>query len=181
MGINKEKGLMSYTEWERERKWGMGSHLPHRWNVAGREERVHKPSHPFLSTPFMSTAPLLRLGGREIQKNELEAQRWQDDRAQAFYPNRWVRVFNKINRPIITMCTWHHRLQLRVQSDSSFLKFLFSLISFPCPEPINSLSSHSVSGLALIMWNGLYTAEKIVIQWTLLSEACYFAVQFLGD
>lgn len=29
------------------------------------------------------------------------------------------------------------------------------------------------------MWNGLYTAEKIVIQWTLLSEACYFAVQFL--
>ncbi|XP_061772654.1 tumor protein p53-inducible protein 11-like isoform X1 [Nerophis ophidion] len=33
--------------------------------------------------------------------------------------------------------------------------------------------------LALIMWNGLYTAEKIVIQWTLLSEACYFAVQFL--
>uniref|UniRef100_A0A3B3ZWC8 Tumor protein p53-inducible protein 11 n=1 Tax=Periophthalmus magnuspinnatus TaxID=409849 RepID=A0A3B3ZWC8_9GOBI len=33
--------------------------------------------------------------------------------------------------------------------------------------------------LSLIMWNGLYTAEKIVIQWTLLSEACYFAVQFL--
>lgn len=31
------------------------------------------------------------------------------------------------------------------------------------------------------MWNGLYTAEKIIIQWTLLSEACYFAVQFLGD
>ncbi|TNN82009.1 Tumor protein p53-inducible protein 11 [Liparis tanakae] len=33
--------------------------------------------------------------------------------------------------------------------------------------------------LALIMWNGLYTAEKLIIQWTLLSEACYFAVQFL--
>lgn len=33
--------------------------------------------------------------------------------------------------------------------------------------------------LSLIMWNGLYTAEKIVIQWTLLSEAGYFAVQFL--
>ncbi|KAF3854998.1 hypothetical protein F7725_023053 [Dissostichus mawsoni] len=33
--------------------------------------------------------------------------------------------------------------------------------------------------LALILWNGLYTAEKIIIQWTLLSEACYFAVQFL--
>lgn len=31
------------------------------------------------------------------------------------------------------------------------------------------------------MWNSLYTAEKMVIQWTLLSEACYFAVQFLGD
>lgn len=31
------------------------------------------------------------------------------------------------------------------------------------------------------MWNGLYTAEKMVLQWTLLSEACYFAVQFLGD
>lgn len=31
------------------------------------------------------------------------------------------------------------------------------------------------------MWNGLYTAEKTVIQWTLLCEACYFAVQFLGD
>uniref|UniRef100_H3DF33 Tumor protein p53-inducible protein 11 n=1 Tax=Tetraodon nigroviridis TaxID=99883 RepID=H3DF33_TETNG len=33
--------------------------------------------------------------------------------------------------------------------------------------------------LALIMWNSLYTTEKMVIQWTLLSEACYFAVQFL--
>lgn len=33
--------------------------------------------------------------------------------------------------------------------------------------------------LAFIMWNGLYTAEKCVLQWTLLSEACYFAVQFL--
>lgn len=36
-------------------------------------------------------------------------------------------------------------------------------------------------GLALILWNGLYTVEKIIIQWTLLSEACYFAIQFLGD
>ncbi|KAI1903939.1 hypothetical protein AGOR_G00000570 [Albula goreensis] len=33
--------------------------------------------------------------------------------------------------------------------------------------------------ISLIMWNGLYTAEKIVIQWTLLTESCYFAVQFL--
>ncbi|XP_010072753.1 PREDICTED: tumor protein p53-inducible protein 11-like, partial [Pterocles gutturalis] len=31
----------------------------------------------------------------------------------------------------------------------------------------------------LIMWNALYTAEKVVIRWTLLTEACYFAVQFL--
>lgn len=49
------------------------------------------------------------------------------------------------------------------------------------PEPINSLFLHSFPGLSLIMWNGLYTAEKVIIQWTLLSEACYFAVQFLGE
>ncbi|XP_069037702.1 tumor protein p53-inducible protein 11 isoform X2 [Lepisosteus oculatus] len=33
--------------------------------------------------------------------------------------------------------------------------------------------------ISLIMWNGLYTAEKAIIQWTLLTEACYFGVQFL--
>ncbi|CAB1313342.1 unnamed protein product, partial [Coregonus sp. 'balchen'] len=33
--------------------------------------------------------------------------------------------------------------------------------------------------LSLILWNGIYTQEKIIIQWTLLSEACYFAIQFL--
>ncbi|KAL4622820.1 tumor protein p53-inducible protein 11-like [Arapaima gigas] len=33
--------------------------------------------------------------------------------------------------------------------------------------------------ISLIMWNGLYTAEKVIIQWTLLTEACYFSVQFL--
>ncbi|XP_067849729.1 tumor protein p53-inducible protein 11-like isoform X1 [Heptranchias perlo] len=33
--------------------------------------------------------------------------------------------------------------------------------------------------ISLIMWNALYTAEKIIIRWTLLTEACYFAVQFL--
>uniref|UniRef100_A0A3B3RKA1 Tumor protein p53-inducible protein 11 n=1 Tax=Paramormyrops kingsleyae TaxID=1676925 RepID=A0A3B3RKA1_9TELE len=33
--------------------------------------------------------------------------------------------------------------------------------------------------ISLIMWNGLYTAEKVIIQWTLLTEACYFTVQFL--
>uniref|UniRef100_A0A671S2J8 Tumor protein p53-inducible protein 11 n=1 Tax=Sinocyclocheilus anshuiensis TaxID=1608454 RepID=A0A671S2J8_9TELE len=37
----------------------------------------------------------------------------------------------------------------------------------------------TATSLSLIMWNGLYTAEKVIIQWTLLSEACYFAIQFL--
>lgn len=40
-----------------------------------------------------------------------------------------------------------------------------------CPSP----------GISLIMWNALYTAEKVIIRWTLLTEACYFAVQFLGE
>lgn len=31
------------------------------------------------------------------------------------------------------------------------------------------------------MWNALYTAEKVIIRWTLLTEACYFGVQFLGE
>ncbi|XP_042089336.1 tumor protein p53-inducible protein 11 isoform X2 [Ovis aries] len=34
--------------------------------------------------------------------------------------------------------------------------------------------------ISLIMWNALYTAEKVIIRWTLLTEACYFSVQFLG-
>ncbi|KAG5264125.1 hypothetical protein AALO_G00272420 [Alosa alosa] len=33
--------------------------------------------------------------------------------------------------------------------------------------------------ISLIMWNGLYTAEKAVMQWTLLTEASYCGVQFL--
>ncbi|KAF7703407.1 hypothetical protein HF521_022414 [Silurus meridionalis] len=33
--------------------------------------------------------------------------------------------------------------------------------------------------ISLILWNGLYTAEKVIIQWTLLTEACYLGVQFL--
>ncbi|KAK1798891.1 hypothetical protein P4O66_006673, partial [Electrophorus voltai] len=33
--------------------------------------------------------------------------------------------------------------------------------------------------ISLILWNGLYTAEKAIIQWTLLTEAFYFGVQFL--
>lgn len=31
------------------------------------------------------------------------------------------------------------------------------------------------------MWNALYTAEKVIIRWTLLTEACYFGVQSLGE
>ncbi|XP_041052548.1 tumor protein p53-inducible protein 11-like isoform X4 [Carcharodon carcharias] len=33
--------------------------------------------------------------------------------------------------------------------------------------------------ISVIMWHALYTAEKSVIQWTLLTEAFYFTVQFL--
>ncbi|XP_060796779.1 tumor protein p53-inducible protein 11a isoform X1 [Neoarius graeffei] len=33
--------------------------------------------------------------------------------------------------------------------------------------------------ISLILWNGLYTAEKVIIQWTLLTEACYLGVQLL--
>ncbi|XP_042527036.1 tumor protein p53-inducible protein 11 isoform X2 [Dipodomys spectabilis] len=37
----------------------------------------------------------------------------------------------------------------------------------------------SLISISLIMWNALYTAEKVIIRWTLLTEACYFGVQFL--
>ena len=45
--------------------------------------------------------------------------------------------------------------------------------------PLPSLSP--TPGISLIMWNALYTAEKVIIRWTLLTEACYFSVQFLGE
>lgn len=48
------------------------------------------------------------------------------------------------------------------------------------PFPLSSLSLQSSLGISLIMWNALYTAEKIIMRWTLLTEACYFGVQFLG-
>lgn len=47
------------------------------------------------------------------------------------------------------------------------------------PHPVPSLSL--APGISLIMWNALYTAEKVIIRWTLLTEACYFSVQFLGE
>lgn len=49
------------------------------------------------------------------------------------------------------------------------------------PRPSGSCFLLSPAGIALIMWNALYTAEKVIIRWTLLTEACYFAVQFLGE
>ncbi|XP_072551064.1 tumor protein p53-inducible protein 11b isoform X1 [Salminus brasiliensis] len=56
-------------------------------------------------------------------------------------------------------------------------------VVFEREETATSVSIRLYGGallsLSLIMWNGLYTAEKVIIQWTLLSEACYFAVQFL--
>ncbi|KAL1007757.1 hypothetical protein UPYG_G00091230 [Umbra pygmaea] len=33
--------------------------------------------------------------------------------------------------------------------------------------------------VSLIMWKGLYTAEKAIIRWTLLTEACLFTIQFI--
>ncbi|XP_048217585.1 tumor protein p53-inducible protein 11 isoform X2 [Perognathus longimembris pacificus] len=50
--------------------------------------------------------------------------------------------------------------------------------------PCSSLASPSwpwpsLISISLIMWNALYTAEKVIIRWTLLTEACYFGVQFL--
>lgn len=98
------------------------------------------------------------------------------------------RVRAESTGPVSNMCTW-------CQDSCSFISgnslghvgvFLPELALIFCfhshaPEPINSLFLHSFPGLSLIMWNGLYTAEKVIIQWTLLSEACYFAVQFLGE
>uniref|UniRef100_A0A8C8ADC0 Tumor protein p53-inducible protein 11 n=1 Tax=Otus sunia TaxID=257818 RepID=A0A8C8ADC0_9STRI len=53
-----------------------------------------------------------------------------------------------------------------------------------CPFPVTppraaAFCSTPPAGISLIMWNALYTAEKVIIRWTLLTEACYFAVQFL--
>nr|XP_051708546.1 tumor protein p53-inducible protein 11 isoform X2 [Oryctolagus cuniculus] len=50
----------------------------------------------------------------------------------------------------------------------------------PCSSPASpSWPSPSPTSISLIMWNALYTAEKVIIRWTLLTEACYFGVQFL--
>ncbi|XP_048113336.1 tumor protein p53-inducible protein 11-like isoform X1 [Alosa alosa] len=56
-------------------------------------------------------------------------------------------------------------------------------IVFEEEQTATSLSVRLYGGallsLSLIMWNGLYTTEKVILQWTLLSEACYFAIQFI--
>ncbi|XP_048377595.1 tumor protein p53-inducible protein 11-like [Stegostoma tigrinum] len=46
---------------------------------------------------------------------------------------------------------------------------------------IASLRLHSgaLLSIALILWNAFYTSEKAIIRWTLLSETCYFVVEFL--
>ncbi|XP_015281626.1 PREDICTED: tumor protein p53-inducible protein 11 [Gekko japonicus] len=51
-------------------------------------------------------------------------------------------------------------------------------------ESVNSktpirLYGGALLSISLIMWNALYTSEKVIIRWTLLTEACYFGIQFL--
>ncbi|KAG8438364.1 hypothetical protein GDO86_008881 [Hymenochirus boettgeri] len=33
--------------------------------------------------------------------------------------------------------------------------------------------------ISLIIWNSLYTSEKVIIRWTLLTKACFFTIQFI--
>uniref|UniRef100_A0A8C0Z8F3 Tumor protein p53-inducible protein 11 n=1 Tax=Cyanistes caeruleus TaxID=156563 RepID=A0A8C0Z8F3_CYACU len=55
---------------------------------------------------------------------------------------------------------------------------IFEEESVSSKTPIR-LYGGALLSIALIMWNALYTAEKAIIRWSLLAEACYFAVQFL--
>uniref|UniRef100_A0A8C0U106 Tumor protein p53-inducible protein 11 n=3 Tax=Passeriformes TaxID=9126 RepID=A0A8C0U106_CYACU len=57
---------------------------------------------------------------------------------------------------------------------------IFEEESVSSKTPIR-LYGGALLSIALIMWNALYTAEKAIIRWSLLAEACYFAVQFLGE
>lgn len=58
----------------------------------------------------------------------------------------------------------------------------FPVILRPSPDgPRAAAVRRPSAGISLIMWNALYTAEKVIIRWTLLTEACYFTVQFLGE
>ncbi|KAJ7994484.1 hypothetical protein DPEC_G00249730 [Dallia pectoralis] len=63
------------------------------------------------------------------------------------------------------------------------LAFPSQLYEFVFEIPTTRISIRLCGGallsVSLIMWKGLYTAEKAIIQWTLLTEACLFTVQFL--
>uniref|UniRef100_A0A6I8Q6W1 Tumor protein p53-inducible protein 11 n=1 Tax=Xenopus tropicalis TaxID=8364 RepID=A0A6I8Q6W1_XENTR len=50
--------------------------------------------------------------------------------------------------------------------------------------PVSSKTSTRLYGgalfsISLIIWNSMYTAEKVIIRWTLLTEACYLGIQLL--
>uniref|UniRef100_A0A3B1INC7 Tumor protein p53-inducible protein 11 n=1 Tax=Astyanax mexicanus TaxID=7994 RepID=A0A3B1INC7_ASTMX len=60
----------------------------------------------------------------------------------------------------------------------AFTVMALMALAFPNHVSIR-LYGGALLSLSLIMWNGLYTAEKVIIQWTLLSESCYFGIQFL--
>ncbi|TKC46722.1 hypothetical protein EI555_020785 [Monodon monoceros] len=55
---------------------------------------------------------------------------------------------------------------------------VFDGVQVTSKTPIR-LYGGALLSISLIMWNALYTAEKVIIRWTLLTEACYFSVQFL--
>ena len=46
----------------------------------------------------------------------------------------------------------------------------------PPPRPLHR---GAVLSIFLIAWDAFSTAEKVISRWTLLTEACYFGVQFL--
>lgn len=37
------------------------------------------------------------------------------------------------------------------------------------------------AGISLIIWNSMYTSEKVIIRWTLLTEVCYLSIQLIGE
>ncbi|XP_067105347.1 tumor protein p53-inducible protein 11-like [Osmerus mordax] len=59
---------------------------------------------------------------------------------------------------------------------SQLYEFVFELTT---TQVSIRLYGGALLSISLIMWNGLYTAEKAILQWTLLTEASYLAVQFL--
>ncbi|NP_001090020.1 uncharacterized protein LOC735092 isoform X1 [Xenopus laevis] len=50
--------------------------------------------------------------------------------------------------------------------------------------PVSSKTSTRLYGgalfsISLILWNSMYTSEKVIIRWTLLTEACYLSIQLI--